>query len=247
MQDERNGTVMEQSDTATNGLYIYDYPRPAVTVDIILFTFHEGRLKVLLIRRKQPPFQGQWALPGGFVQIDESLDDAALRELREETNVTDVYLEQLFTFGEPNRDPRTRVITVAYFALLSTDQATTLNIRSDSDAADAAWWNAYELPDLAFDHDRIIQYAIQRLRWKLEWTALGFLLLPAEFTLSELQRVYETVLNEPLDKRNFRRKMLAADVLEETGNMRAGDHRPAKLYRFTAKAIELEQARRRFP
>ncbi|MFN8494596.1 MAG: NUDIX domain-containing protein [Caldilineaceae bacterium] len=227
--------------------YVYDYPRPAVTVDIILFTFHDNDLKVLLIRRNGEPFKGKWALPGGFVNMDEDLDTAALRELAEETNVTDVYLEQLYTFGDPDRDPRGRVITVAYFALLSTDQAAQLHIKSASDADDARWWSMYALPELAFDHAPILQYALQRLRWKLEWTALGFLLLPAEFTLSELQKVYETVLNEPLDKRNFRRKMLATDVLEETGNIREGDHRPAKLYRFTAKAIELEQARRRFP
>jgi 8-oxo-dGTP diphosphatase len=200
-----------------------------------------------LVRRKQPPFAGKWALPGGFVQIDEELEEAARRELREETHVDDIYLEQLYTFGEPDRDPRGRVITVAYFALLSIDQAQSQEIQGASDADEAAWWNVYELPALAFDHDRVISYGLQRLRWKLEWTALGFLLLPAEFTLSELQKVYETVLNEPLDKRNFRRKMLATDVLEETGNLREGDHRPAKLYRFTAKAIELEQARRRFP
>ena len=227
--------------------YVYDYPRPAVTVDIILFTFHDNDLKVLLIRRNGEPFKGKWALPGGFVNMDEDLDTAAMRELAEETHVTDVYLEQLYPFGDPERDPRGRVITVAYFALLSTDQAAQLHIKSDSDADDARWWSMYGLPELAFDHDPILQYALQRLRWKLEWTALGFLLLPAEFTLSELQKVYETVLNEPLDKRNFRRKMLATDVLEETGNIREGDHRPAKLYRFTAKAIELEQARRRFP
>jgi 8-oxo-dGTP diphosphatase len=136
---------------------------------------------------------------------------------------------------------------VAYFALLGTDQADRLQLRAASDAAHVAWHDVYALPELAFDHNRILHYALQRLRWKLEWTALGFLLLPAEFTLSELQMVYETVLNEPLDKRNFRRKMLAAGVLEETGNLREGDHRPAKLYRFTATAIELEQARRRFP
>jgi len=120
-------------------------------------------------------------------------------------------------------------------------------LQSNSDADDVRWWSMYALPELAFDHARILEYAMQRLRWKLEWTALGFLLLPAEFTLSELQKVYERVLDEPLDKRNFRRKMLATDVLEETGNIREGDHRPAKLYRFTATAIELEQARRRFP
>jgi 8-oxo-dGTP diphosphatase len=235
------------TDGSTPSVYTYEYPRPAVTVDIILFTFHASDLKVLLIQRKGEPFQGKWALPGGFVEMDEDLHEAALRELAEETNVTDVYLEQLYTFGEPHRDPRTRVITVAYFALLSADQSAQLNVQGNSDAADARWWSIYQLPELAFDHAPILQYALQRLRWKLEWTALGFLLLPAQFTLSELQKVYETVLNEPLDKRNFRRKMLAADVLEETGNIREGDHRPAKLYRFTAQAIELEQARRRFP
>jgi len=239
--------VTQSAPNPTSGPYCYEYPRPAVTVDIILFTFAENDLKVLLIERKHDPFAATWALPGGFVEIDEDLEDAALRELAEETNVTEVYLEQLYTFGEPGRDPRTRVITVAYFALLSNDQVARLQIQGASDATHARWWSMYGLPPLAFDHDRILQYALQRLRWKLEWTALGFLLLPKEFTLSELQKVYETVLNEPLDKRNFRRKILTADVLELTGNMRAGDHRPAKLYRFSAKAIEFEQTRRRFP
>lgn len=237
--------------------YTYDHPRPAVTVDIILFTFHQEELKVLLIQRKRPPFEGKWALPGGFINTDEDLDAAARRELQEETNVADVYLEQLYTFGEPDRDPRGRIVTVAYFALLSLDQLAAQVVRGGDDADAARWWNIYALPDLAFDHARIVEYALQRLRWKLEWTALGFLLLPTEFTLTELQKVYETVLNEPLDKRNFRRKMLSATtqseseeeerVLEETGNLREGDHRPAKLYRFSAKAIELDQVRRRFP
>jgi 8-oxo-dGTP diphosphatase len=214
---------------------------------MILFAFQQGQLTVLLIRRRNDPFKGRWALPGGFVGEDEDLYDAALRELKEETNVSNVYLEQLYTFGQPGRDPRTRVISVAYFALLSTGELAQQQVHGVDDAAEARWWNIYQLPDLAFDHQRILDYALQRLRWKLEWTALGFLLLPDEFTLSELQRVYETVLNEQLDKRNFRRKILAAEVLEASGNVRAGDHRPAKLYRFTSKAIELEQARRRFP
>jgi 8-oxo-dGTP diphosphatase len=231
----------------TPAVYTYEHPRPSVTVDMILFAFQNDELTVLLIRRTHDPFAGKWALPGGFVGEQEDLYDAALRELQEETNVTNVYLEQLFTFGQPERDPRARVITVAYFALLSADELAEQRIRSGSDAGEARWWSIYALPDLAFDHARILDYALQRLRWKLEWTALGFLLLPREFTLSELQKVYETVLREPLDKRNFRRKILSAGVLEETGNMRAGDHRPAKLYRFSAEAIEIEQARRRFP
>lgn len=237
-------------------MYTYEYPRPAVTADMVVFTFQENELHVLLVQRKHDPFAGEWALPGGFVEIDEDLDDAALRELREETGVSDVYFEQLYTFGQPDRDPRGRVITVAYLALLSRDQAALQQMRAGDDAGDARWWNIYTLPALAFDHARILEYALQRLRWKLEWTALGFLLLPEEFTLSELQRVYETVLHQPLDKRNFRRKMLSATaqdgsrnekVLEETGRYRGGDHRPARLYRFSAKAIELAQVRRRFP
>ena len=227
--------------------FAYQYPRPAVTVDIILFVFQQEQLRVLLIRRANDPYKGKWALPGGFVGEKENLYDAALRELKEETNVSNVYLEQLYTFGEPGRDPRARVITVAYFALLSAEEVAQQEVHGASDAGEARWWDIYDLPELAFDHQRILDYALQRLRWKLEWTALGLLLLPSEFTLSELQKVYETILNEPLDKRNFRRKILTADVLEPTGNMRAGDHRPAKLYRFSAKAIEFEQARRRFP
>jgi len=204
-------------------LYTYEYPRPAVTVDIIVFTFQNNELKVLLVQRKIDPFAGHWALPGGFVDMDEDLDAAALRELAEETNITDVYLEQLYTFGQPQRDPRGRVITVAYFALLSLDEATKQQVHAGDDAGDADWFNIYKLPKLAFDHQSILDYALQRLR-----------------------------LNKPLDKRNFRRKMLAAvtedvAVLEETGEQRRGDHRPAKLYRFSAKAIELEQVRKRFP
>ncbi len=232
---------------APGGSYVYEYPRPAVTVDVVLFAFLDHRLQVLLVRRRKAPFADHWALPGGFVGIREGLEEAALRELEEETGVHDVYLEQLYTFGDPDRDPRGRVITVAYFGLVSADQVARMRVRGGDDAADARWWDVYHLPRLAFDHDRIIAYALRRLRWKLEWTALGFLLLPDEFTLSELQVVYETVLNEPLDKRNFRRKILAAAIVEETGRYRQGEHRPAKLYRFAARAVELERARRRSP
>ncbi len=235
---------MSQSDPSP-GAYTYPYPRPMVTVDLVLFTFVEKELRVLLIERARDPFAGTWALPGGFVEIDEKLEDAAQRELREETGVHDVYLEQLYTFGDPDRDPRGRVITVAYVGIVSADASQ--NIYAGDDARLARWFNVYDLPPLAFDHERIIRYAVQRLRYKLEYTALGFLLLPELFTLSELQEVYETVLQEKLDKRNFRRKVLSQGIIERTGQSRYGDHRPARLYRFAAAAIELEKARRRFP
>ena len=230
-----------------SGAYTYKYPHPAVTVDIVLFTFFNDNLNVLLIRRGEGPFANSWALPGGFVRIDERLDAAALRELEEETGVHGVYLEQLYTFGEPDRDPRERVITVVYFTLISGKQAIGLTLSSATDARDAQWWNIYELPPLAFDHQQILEYALLRLRWKLEWTALGFLLLPEEFTLTDLQRVYERVLGRRLDKRNFRRKFLEMGILEPTGNVFKGDHRPARLYRFTASAVEPEQSHRRLP
>lgn len=240
------------ADTPLDPRYVpstYDpasFDRPSVTVDVVLFAFRDNDLHVLLVRRKKWPYQDYWAIPGGFVNIAESLEDAALRELNEETGVDDVYLEQLYTFGEPDRDPRTRVISVVYFALVGADQAR--QVQGGDDAAEARWWAMTDLPPLAFDHDRILRYAHQRLRWKLEYTALGFLLLPETFTLSDLQAVYQVVLGERLDKRNFRRKILSTGVLEETEEYREGSpHRPARLYRFTAAAIELERARRRFP
>lgn len=235
------------NDTATRPpiLSADDHLRPSVTVDLVLFTFSEGELRVLLIKRRHPPFADSWALPGGFVGIDERIEDAAARELAEETAVEGIYLEQLYTFGEPNRDPRGRVITVSYFAIVGADVVQ--QAHAGAEASDAGWFSVYSLPPLAFDHARIITYALQRLRYKLEYTALGFLLLPDEFTLSELQQVYQVVLCEPLDKRNFRRKILAQGILESTSKLRFGDHRPAKLYRFAAAAIELEKARRRFP
>lgn len=220
------------------------YERPSVTVDLVIFTLRQGILHVLLIKRRQQPFAGMWALPGGFVRLDESLEDAAQRELREESGVEEVYLEQLYTFGHPERDPRTRVITVAYFALVRAEQQ---RLRAATDAAAANWFPAYEPPDLAFDHRQILDYAITRLRYKLEYTALAFELLPEEFTLTELQQTYEHILNEELDKRNFRRKVLQSDVLEATNRKRFGEHRPARLYRFRDGAVAEVKARRLFP
>ncbi len=222
-----------------------DYGRPSVTVDVVIFSLVAEDLQVLLIKRKHSPFAGMWAIPGGFVRMDEALEAAAARELAEETAVTDVYMEQLYTFGEPHRDPRTRVITVAYFALVPYDA---IHHQPGEDAAETAWFSVFDLPKLAFDHREILEYALTRLRYKLEYTSVGFQLLPDEFTLSELQRAYEIILHEPLDKRNFRRKILAADILEETGNKRkSGEGRPAKLYRYRADAIAEVKTRRLFP
>lgn len=221
-----------------------DYPRPSVSVDVIIFTVRDNDLQVLLIKRKHPPFEGMWAIPGGFVGVDESLERAALRELEEETSVRDVYLEQLYTFGDVDRDPRGRVITVAYFALVP---ATVVCPRAGDDAAETRWWSIYDLPPLAFDHADILAYALQRLRYKLEYTAVGFELLPEAFTLSELQAAYEVILGEELDKRNFRHKILSASVIEETGEYRTGEGRPARLYRFRDDAVAEVKARRLFP
>jgi 8-oxo-dGTP diphosphatase len=222
-----------------------DYERPSVTVDIVIFALVEDDLQVLLIKRKNPPFAGMWAIPGGFVRMEESLEEAAARELAEETAVTDVYMEQLYTFGDPDRDPRTRVITVAYFALVPYDA---IEHHPGDDAAETGWWSMFDLPDLAFDHEQIVRYALTRLRYKLEYTSVGFRLLPDVFTLTELQQAYETILGEKLDKRNFRRKILAADILEETGEKdRSGEGRPAMLYRYREDATTEVKTRRLFP
>ena len=225
--------------------YCYAYPRPMVTVDVVTFTVREERLQVLLVQRRNPPFAGRWALPGGFVGMDESLEEAALRELAEETGVAQAYLEQLYTYGAPDRDPRGRVITVAYFALIPA--GTPIRPEGGDDAAQARWFATADLPPLAFDHAEIVAYAVRRLRYKLEYTAVGFELLPEEFTLSELQRVYEIILGEKLDKRNFRRRMLQANIIEATPHLRSGEGRPARLYRYRPDAVAEVKARRLFP
>jgi 8-oxo-dGTP diphosphatase len=205
-----------------------------VTVDIVIFTIQSRALKVLLVKRRMPPFANQYAIPGGFVHEDEHLDQAALRELREETGVADVYLEQLYSFGNTERDPRGRVITVAYFALISADRP----LKAGTDAAEANWWAVDQLPTLAFDHNKILQYALDRLRNKLEYTTVGFQLLPDKFTLTELQEVYEAILGKKLDKRNFRRKMSLLKILKPLSEHRRGGQRPAQLFRFVAARFE---------
>jgi 8-oxo-dGTP diphosphatase len=219
--------------------------RPAVTVEVVLFSVHSRDLKVLLMCRAAAPFRHRWCLPGGFGRPNESLDDAARRQLQEETNVHDVYLEQLYTFGAPRRDPRGRVISVAYFALVAAD----VNAHATDAGIEVGWHTVSDLPELAFDHGEIVRYALQRLRYKLEYTSVGFELLPNEFTLTELQTAYETVLGEELDKRNFRRRILDAGILAETNRYRQseGQGRPARLYRYKKNAVTEVKARRLFP
>lgn len=208
--------------------WVYDYPHPAVTTDVVLFTLREERLELLLIERAHPPFQGCWALPGGFVEMDEDLDDCAMRELAEETGITDVYLEQLYTFGAPGRDPRERVISVTYYALAPADR---LQPRAASDACAVGWFPYGNLPPLAFDHARIVAMAYQRLVAKLDYSTIALQFLPERFTLGRLQTVYETILGTRLDKRNFRKRVLAIDCVEPTGETeRQCNHRPARLY-----------------
>lgn len=206
-----------------------------LTVDIVIFTIEQGALKVLLVKRGIEPFAGQYAIPGGFVLENESLDQAAMRELREETGVAEVYLEQLYSFGDPRRDPRGRVVTVAYYALISAEHS---QLRAGSDAAAAAWFAVDAVPDLAFDHAKILAYAVERLRNKLEYTTVGFQLLPERFSLSELQEVYEAILGKKLDKRNFRRKLALLKILKPTSEYRRDGRKPARLYRFVAAKFE---------
>ena len=200
-----------------------------VTVDIVVLTVDDQKLKVLLIQRGIAPFKGQFALPGGFVLANETLDAAAFRELSEETGTENVYLEQLYTFGDPKRDPRGRVVTVAYYALVPAGNSPLL---AGTDAAAAGWFGVDELPVVAFDHPKIIGYAVNRLRNKLEYTSVGFELLPKKFTLTKLQMLHEAILGRSLDKRNFRRKILSTGLLTASKEMEITGRKPARLYAF---------------
>lgn len=212
-----------------------EYEHPAVTVDLVIFTVNQDALQVMLVKRAEEPFAGSWSLPGGFLKLGESLEDAALRILEEKTGVRDVYLEQLYTFGRPDRDPRARVITVAYFALIPWKHLATPRSQKVSDVT---WQLIDRVSHLAFDHREIIRYAVQRLRAKAGYSNIVYGLLPAQFRLSDLQKMYEIILNKELDKRNFRKRMLTTDLLEETGRKdAAGAHRPASLYQFKKQEI----------
>jgi 8-oxo-dGTP diphosphatase len=232
--------------------FSYEYARPALTVDCVVFGLDDRGLHVLLVERGAPPFEGDWALPGGFVHVDETLEEAARRELSEETGLTDVFLEQLYTFGALDRDPRDRVVSVAYYALTNIRDH---RVRAATDARDAAWFKVVgdqgqarrqslrtrigEAPDplaLAFDHDEIIETAIERIRGKIAYRPIGFELLPKKFTLTQLQHLYETILHRELDKRNFRKKVLSLGLLVELNELEKDvPRRRARLYRFDKK------------
>lgn len=219
---------------------IHKYRPPSVTVDVVLFTIMDGDLKVLLIQRSKEPFAGFWSLPGGFVPLSVSLETAALKKLKEKTNVEDLYLEQLYTFDAPHRDPRGHVISVAYYALVASER---FDLKPSESVSDVSWHSIYALPDLAFDHQRILDYALQRLRNKLGYTTVGSQLLPEKFTLPELCQIYEIILERPIDKRNFRKKIAFLDILDETGETtQKFSKKPAKLYRFKhSDIVELPQ------
>lgn len=208
-----------------------------VTVDTAALAIEQGALEVLLVKRKYEPFKSFWALPGGFLdEGDQSLDEAAARELLHETNVGNVYLEQLYTFGDKGRDPRGRIVTVSYLALLRQEG---LELRASSDARGVAWWRVNELPELAFDHANIISYARQRVKNKIEYSPAAFNFLPEKFTLRDLQSVYESVLGKAVDNRNFRKKFLNTGVLQELNETsQEGSYRPARLYTFSLEEFE---------
>ncbi len=238
----RKANAKEVQKGAQKEVYTYDFPRPSVTVDGVVFGFTGNSLQILLIKRTALDGEGNpnvfpkwWALPGGYVNQDEDIDDAVRRELVEETGVKGLYLEQLYTFGKPKRDPRGRVISVAYYALV---KSSALDLQHGSDADEAKWFDVSELPKLAFDHAEIVEVGLQRIRGKVRYQPIGFELLPDKFTLVELQRLYEAILQRPLDKRNFRRKILSFDILEPLNETTLLKTRPAQLYRFDKRAYQ---------
>ena len=203
-----------------------------VTTDVVIFTIKDDKLKVLLVKRAHEPFKGKWAIPGGFIRISETIDAAAIRILKEKTNVQNIYLEQLYTFGDPLRHPDSRVITCAYFALIRSDDIV-LSFEPNQEITEVQWHPVYNLPKLSFDHKEIIEYSLKRTRERLEFCPIAFQLLPEKFTLTELQKSYELILAKKLDKRNFRKKFLSANILKELDEFtKSGSKRPARLYSF---------------
>lgn len=210
-----------------------------ITVDVVILTLKNNLLQVLLVKRLNEPFKDKWAIPGGYVRLSENLDQAALRVLKERTNVDNIYLEQLYTFGDPLRYPNARVITCAYFALV---RAEDLNIVTSENIA---WHKVSDLPALAFDHREIIEYSLKRTRERLELCPVAYQLLNEKFTLTEMQKAYELIMTKKLDKRNFRKKALCTDGLIELDEYtKSSSKRPARLYTF--ENIQLDSKRAHF-
>ena len=218
--------------------YCYKYPHPAVTADCVIFGFDGVSIKVLLIQRAIDPYKGKWALPGGFMNIDESAEECARRELEEETGLKTASVEQFYTFTDVMRDPRERVITVAHYALVRLSE-----VKGGDDAAKAQWFVQSEIPSLAFDHDRILRMAFARLKERICFEPIGFELLPDVFTMSELQNLYEAILGVKFDRRNFYNKMLKLGILTEAEpRPESASRRTPTKYRFNAdKYVELKQ------
>ena len=192
------------------GSYTYQYPHPSVTTDCVIFGFDGTKLRVLLVERGVEPYKGKWAFPGGFLRMDESAEKGALRELKEETGLEGAYIKQFHTFSDPKRDPRERVLTVAYYALVRMQE-----VKGGDDAAKAAWFALDEVPALAFDHDLILRVAMKELRRQIHFEPIGFELLPEKFTIKELQLLYEAILDVKFDRRNFYNKMKHLEILTQ--------------------------------
>ena len=217
-------------------IFRYEYPHPSVTTDCVIFGFDGSRLKVLLVERGVEPFKGKWALPGGFLRMDESAEQGARRELQEETGLAAAYIKQFHTFTEPQRDPRERVVTIAYYALVKLQE-----VKGGDDAARAEWFALDEVPALAFDHDQILRMATQELRRQIHFEPVGFELLPEEFTVKELQLLYEAILDVRFDRRNFYKKMLHLELLTQVNTDHSNRNQPY-LFRFNEeKYNELKQ------
>ena len=208
-----------------------------ITADAVVFTILNKELKILLIKRKKEPFKGKFALPGGFVELDENLEQAAKRELEEETGVKDIFLKKLHAFGDVGRDPRGRIVTIPFLALIEGEK---IKLHATSDAEFAKWRPVYNLPQLGFDHKKIIDDALKHLRAEIQNTNIAFQIMSEKFTLSELQQAYEIILDKKLDKRNFRKKLRELNLLEELFETKMeGAHRPAKLYSFKEKKYKM--------
>ena len=216
--------------------FVCDYPRPAVTTDCVILGFDEGELKVLLIERATEPFKGRWALPGGFVCMEETADDCAARILQKETSLSDIYMEQLYTFATVERDPRFRVISIGYYALI---KLADYQAQAGTDESSVKWFTLNEIPELAFDHNSILDKALERLKGKIKYQPIGFELLPEKFTLPHLRHLYEVILQTELDDRNFRKKILSYNLLIDTGELQQGArNRAPKLYSFDKQKYE---------